>query len=142
MNKLLFIPLLLLVSCKHSVDRDVVRNEILQTEKAFEKMVTEKGQAEAFFYYADDDAVILRGNDSLIKGKENIKHYYTIHANPDATLNWTPDYIYVADCGTLAYTYGKFIYSTRDSAGNKIERSGVFHTIWKKQKDTWKYVWD
>jgi len=142
MNKLLFITLLLLVSCKHSVDRDVVRNEILQTEKAFEKMVAEKGQAEAFFYYADDDAVILRGNDSLIKGKESIRNFYIEHANPAATLSWTPDYIYVSDCGTLAYTYGKYIYSVKDSAGNEIERTGVFHTVWKKQKDAWKYVWD
>ncbi len=142
MNKVLFIPLLLLVSCKHSVDKEVVRNEIIQTEKAFEKMVTEKGQAEAFFYFADDNAVIIRGNDSLIKGKESIKHYYAINANPDAALNWTPDYIYVSDCGTLAYTYGKYIYTIKDTAGKEIQHNGVFHTIWKKQNGTWKYVWD
>jgi ketosteroid isomerase-like protein len=142
MNKLLIITMLLLVSCKHPVDPDVVRNEILQTEKAFEKMVTEKGQAEAFYYYADDEAVILRGNDSLIRGRESIKQYYTANANPDATLSWTPDFIYVSDCGTLAYTYGKYIYSVKDSTGKEIEHTGVFHTVWKKQKDTWKYVWD
>jgi ketosteroid isomerase-like protein len=142
MNKLIFIPLLLLVSCKYSVNKDVVQNEIFQTEKAFEKMVSEKGQAEAFYYFADDNAVILRGNDSLIKGKESIKHYYTINANPDAALSWTPDYIYVSDCGTLAYTYGRFVYSVQDSAGKEIKRTGVFHTVWKKQNNTWKFVWD
>lgn len=142
MNRLLFIPLLLLVSCKYSVNKDVLQNEIFQTEKAFEKMVSEKGQAEAFYYFADDNAVILRGNDSLIKGKESIKHYYTINANPDAALSWTPDYIYVSDCGTLAYTYGRFVYSVQDSTGKEIKRTGVFHTIWKKQNNTWKFVWD
>ena len=142
MNKLLYIPLLLFVSCKYSVNRDVVQNEILQTEKAFEKMASEKGLAEAFYFFADDNAVILRGNDSLIKGKESIKHYYTTNANPNTTLSWTPDHIYVSDCGKLAYTYGKFIYSVRDSAGKMIESTGVFHTVWKKQDDHWKYVWD
>ena len=142
MNKLLYIPLLLFVSCKYSVNRDVVQNEILQIEKAFEKMASEKGLAEAFYFFADDNAVILRGNDSLIKGKESIKHYYTTNANPNTTLSWTPDHIYVSDCGKLAYTYGKFIYSVRDSAGKMIESTGVFHTVWKKQDDHWKYVWD
>jgi ketosteroid isomerase-like protein len=142
MYKLLFIPLLLLVSCNYSVYKDVVQNEIFQTEKAFEKMVSEKGLAEAFYFFADDSAVILRGNDSLIKGKESIMHYYTINANPNVTLSWTPDYIYVSDCGTLAYTYGKFIYSIKDSSGKRIEYNGVFHTVWKKQDKYWKYVWD
>jgi len=44
-------------------------------------MVSEKGLAEAFYFFADDNAVILRGNDSLNYSKENIKHYYTINAN-------------------------------------------------------------
>lgn len=142
MKKLLFIPLLLFVSCRSAVNKDFVQNEILQTEKAFEKMVAEKGMSEAFWYFADDDAVIKRGSDSLIKGKENIKHYYTTNANPNALLSWTPDYVYVSDCGTLAWTYGKFIYSVKDSSGNSMESRGIFHTVWKKQKNTWKYVWD
>jgi len=45
-----------------------------QTEKAFEKMASEKGLAEAFYYFADENAVIKRGNDSLIIGKENIRN--------------------------------------------------------------------
>ena len=142
MSKLLFIPLLLLVSCKYSANKDIVQNEIFQTEKAFEKMAFEKGLADAFYFFAADDAVILRGNDSLIKGKENIKNFYITNAKPNVTLSWTPDYIYVSDCGSLAYTYGKFLYSIKDSTGKKVERTGVFHTVWKKQDKFWKYVWD
>jgi len=132
----------LLISCQHPVDRMVARNEVYKAEKEFEKMAAEKGMAEAFFYFADDSATILRGNDSLIKGKENIRHYYNVRSNPDAKLSWTPDYIYVSDCGTLAYTYGKYIYSIKDSSGNLKESSGIFHTVWEKQNDEWKYVWD
>ena len=142
MNKLLIIPLLLVVSCRYSVNKEIVQNEILQTEKAFEKMAHEKGLAEAFYFFADDNAVIHRGNDSLIKGKESIRNYYAKNANPNATLSWTPDHISVSDCGTLAYTWGKYIYSIKDSAGRITERNGVFHTVWKKQDNYWKYVWD
>jgi hypothetical protein len=101
---LILIPLLF--SCKQTVDIDAARNEILQAEKAFEKMASEKGQSAAFYYFAAENAVIRRGNDSLIFGKESIKNYYDKNANPNAKLNWTPDFIGVSDCGTLGYTYG------------------------------------
>lgn len=133
---------MLLLSCRHAVDPDVVGSEVREVEKAFEKMVSEKGMEEAFYHFAGDNAVILRGNDSLIYGKEGIKHYYQMNSNPAARLSWTPDYINVSECGTLAYTYGIYIYSVRDSAGRIKERSGVFHTVWQKQNNEWKYVWD
>jgi len=144
MNKTSFsmICILVLVSCKHSTSTDAARNEILQAEKAFEKMVSEKGAAEAFYYFADQNAVIRRGNDSLITGKESIKLYYDKNFNPNAKLSWTPDFIGVSDCGTLGYTYGKYLYTIRDSTGKNIENRGIFHTVWKKQNNGWRYVWD
>jgi len=144
MNKtsIFMICILLLVSCKHSIDTEVVRDEILRTEKEFERMVSEKGAAEAFYFFADQNAVIRRGNDSLITGKENIKLYYDKNNNPNAKLSWAPDFIGVSDCGTLGYTYGKYLYTIRDSTGRNIENKGIFHTVWKKQKDGWRYVWD
>ena len=144
MNKttLFVICIMLLVSCKHTTNTEAARNEILQTEKAFEKMASENGAAEAFYHFADQNAVIRRSNDSLISGKENIKLYYENNFNPNAKLSWTPDFIGVSDCGTLGYTYGKYIHTIRDSTGKNIENRGIFHTVWKKQKDGWRYVWD
>jgi hypothetical protein len=144
MNKTLFflICILVLVSCKHAANIDVAKNEILQTEKTFEKMASEKGLAEAFYYFADENAAIRRANDSLIIGKENIKLYYDKNANPNAKLSWTPDFIGVSDCCTLGYTYGKYLYTILDSTGKNIEYKGIFHTVWKKQNNEWRYVWD
>ena len=136
------ICILVLVSCKHAADIESAKNEILQTEKAFEKMVSEKGMAEAFSYFADQNATIRRGNDSLIIGKGNIRLYYDKNANPNAKLTWTPDFIGVSDCGTLGYTYGKYIYTIRDSTGKNIDYKGIFHTVWKKNNNDWRYVWD
>ena len=138
----LLIPIMLLASCKQTVNIDTARNEILQTEKAFEKMASEKGLAEAFGYFADENAVIKRGNDSLIIGKESIRHYYDKNTNPNAKLSWTPDFIGVSDCGTLGYTYGKYVFSIQDTSGKSIEHTGIFHTVWKKQNNDWRYVWD
>lgn len=133
---------LLITSCHHG-DQDEVRNEIFQAEKAFEKMAAEKGVAEAFYYFADENAVIKRQNDTLIKGKADIKAYYSQNYNEDVTVKWSPDYIDVSDCGTLGYTYGKYVWKIKNKQGAMSEYKGIFHTVWKKQKDgTWKYVWD
>jgi ketosteroid isomerase-like protein len=137
---LILIPLLF--SCKKTVNLEAARNEILQAEKAFEKMASEKGLPEAFYFYANENAVIRRGNDSLIFGKENIKHYYEKNAKPNVRVNWTPDFIGISDCGTLGYTYGKYVYLVRDTSGKNSEYTGVFHTVWKKQNNNWRYVWD
>lgn len=144
MKRTLFILfcILLLDSCKNVDNINVAKNEILQTEKAFEKMASEKGLAEAFYYFADENAAIRRGNDSLIIGKEKIKLYYDKNINPNAKLSWTPDFIYVSDCGTLGYTYGKYVYRIQNKDGKIIENKGIFHTVWKKQNNNWRYVWD
>ena len=139
---LLSISTLLIVACQ-SIDNEKIKNEIFQTEKAFEKMAAEKGVPEAFYYFADEKAVVKRENDTLIIGKENIKIYYTKKNNSNATVNWTPDFIDVANDGTLGYTYGKYAWKIKNKEGALTEYKGIFHTVWKKQKDgSWKYVWD
>jgi len=134
---------ILSTACDHSADKEEIKNEIFQTEKAFEKMTSEKGVTEAFHYFADDSAVIKRENDTLIKGKENIKIYYAKKGDKNAMLTWTPDFIDVSDSGNLAYTYGKYIWKIKNDNGDTIEHKGIFHTVWKRQGDkSWKYVWD
>lgn len=134
---------LLVLSCNQPVDKETVKKEIFQAEKAFEKMAAEKSISEAFYFFAAEDAVIMRENDSLITGKNNIKTYYEKRNNSNTTVNWTPDFIDVSDCGTLGYTYGKYVWKIKDLEGKETEFKGIFHTVWKKQKDnTWKYVWD
>ncbi|MDP4221856.1 MAG: nuclear transport factor 2 family protein [Bacteroidota bacterium] len=133
---------ILVFSCHTITDVSIAKNDILQAEKAFEKMASEKGLTEAFFFFADENATILRGNDSLISGKENIRHYYEKRYNPNVTLKWTPDFVDVSDCGTLGYTYGRYTYTVKDSTGKSKEYYGIFHTVWKKRGNDWKYVWD
>ena len=124
-------------------NKEMIKNEIYQTEKAFEKMALDKGLAEAFYFYADENAVILRENDSIIKGKTALKEYYQNKPNKNVSINWTPDYIMLSDDGTLGYTYGKYLMKIIKEDGSVSESKGIFHTVWKKQADnTWKYVWD
>ena len=84
-----------------------------------------------------------RGNDSIISGNKQIREFYEKKQNKNTTVNWTPDFIEVSKDGTLAYTYGKYVWKIRKEDGTTSESKGVFHTVWKLQQDkTWKYVWD
>lgn len=117
--------------------------EIAAAEKAFEKMAAEKGIDSAFWFYADTAAVIKRGNDSLIKGKEGILNFYSASYFKTARVTWSPDLVEASGSGDMGYTFGRYKWMTTDSLGIEQTSTGVFHTVWKKQTDgSWKYTWD
>lgn len=145
-NKLLLLVIFITfstTSCRYNIKTNTYPQDIIDTEKAFEKMCAEKGIAEAFEYYADENAVILRENDTLIKGKTAIKEYYLSQNSDNTTVTWTPDLVDVSEDGSMAYTYGKYSWQHINDKGDTTRTSGIFHTVWKKQADGgWKYVWD
>lgn len=142
---LFFIPILLL-SCNSKIEiqsQETLKQEVSKTEDDFKNLSQSKGILEAFYTFADKNAVIKRENDTLIRGKENIKKYYSHPKFEKAFVTWKPDFVEVSKDGEMAYTYGKFSWTFTDSLGNKKDFKGLFHTVWKKQKDgSWKYVWD
>ncbi len=119
------------------------KKQIANAEADFAKMVAEQGIAKAFYYFADDNATIKRQNDTLITGKENIRKFYATPFYEAANVTWSPDFIEVSAAGDLGYTYGKYVWKGNDGSGKPVEYHGVFHTVWKKNKNgEWKYVWD
>lgn len=132
-----------LAGCHRVADVETFRKEIIQTERSFEKMTQEKSIAEAFYAFADSAAVINRGNDSLIYGREAILNYYLTRNLKQATVQWMPDFVAVSDDGTLGYTFGNYTWKVVKAPGDTLISRGVFHTVWKRQADgSWKYVWD
>lgn len=142
----LFIILFIFVGCSpksESKNLTYVKLEIVKTEKDFERLVAKKGLAEGFYQFADSNAVIKREHDTLIIGKTNIKNYYLNLKIQNPTVTWSPDAVTVSDAGDMASSYGKYVWSYKDASGKEQISKGVFHTVWKKQKDgSWKYIWD
>ena len=118
------------------------KQEVADTEKAFNDMAQEEGLVEAFAFYAADDGVIRRSK-KIIKGKAAIRAWYENDVRPNETLTWSPAFIDVSNSGDMAWTYGDFTFTYYDSLGNEKKNQGIFHTVWKRQDDnTWRFVWD
>jgi len=131
-----------IIACKPDTDKDIAayKEEIVKTEKEFEAAAKEEGLASAFSRFADSTGVISRGE--LVKGKDSIRLFYE-KSRSDVHLTWSPDFVDVAASGDLGYTYGHYLYEATDSTGKPIQSRGIFHTVWKRQKDgSWRFVWD
>lgn len=131
----------MLLSCAPSPDLQQAAKQVEEAELAFAKLAGEKGVDLAFYEYAAPEAVINRGG--IIKGKDAIRKFYEPSAKEGIQLSWKPDTVIVAGSADLAYTYGKYTLIRKDSVGNSLTSSGIFHTVWRKQPDgSWKFVWD
>lgn len=138
----ILLALILLSSCQTNVSVEDVKEEILNTEKEFAKMVKEEGVAKAFESFAAENAVINR-NDTVIVGREAIKKYFKNQVLTEIELEWSPDFVDVSASGDMAYTYGNYTFIAKDTSGRALKGRGIFHTVWKKQEDgSWKFVWD
>lgn len=122
------------------------KDEIRKTERAFSEMSKNEGIRKAFITFADSGAVLKRSR-KLVIGKSAIEEFYSNQKPNDdgseSTLTWEPEFVDVSSSGDLGYTYGYYKFVTVDSTGATTENKGIFHTVWKRQKDgSWKFVWD
>jgi ketosteroid isomerase-like protein len=117
--------------------------EIIAVEEAFAKRVAEMGLADAFEFYAADDAVLLRGKQ-LYLGKSAISNLYKqSNSETDIKLTWKVEFVDVSSAGDLAYTYGEYLYTSTNQDGKSEQDRGIFHTVWKRQANgEWRFVWD
>lgn len=130
------------IGCTSSNEIEKARNDILAAEKAFNQLAADQGVKKAFLEFAADSAVLNRGG-RIIKGKSEIESYFNSQTITDVRLEWTPEFVDVAESEDLGYTYGPFTFSGISAEGDTIQSAGIFHTVWKKQDDgSWKYVYD
>ena len=122
--------------------KELWKQEIVQTEKDFSNLSVKEGIPKAFLTYAAEDAILKRGS-TLVIGFQEIKKRFENQELSSSILEWEPDFVDVSSSGDLGYTYGHYTATSTDSLGNKQESTGVFHTVWKRQEDgKWKFVWD
>jgi ketosteroid isomerase-like protein len=147
MNKLLLFCVFGLVlfvtnACRQEENTDVLRSEIIEADRDFSKMASEKGIAEAFLYYADEKVIKPQDGQQPIVGKYALMRSYK--ENPPKSyvkLTWEP--LKAEASGTLGYTFGMYTLQTKTPSGADTTLYGNYVSIWKRKKDgSWRYVLD
>jgi ketosteroid isomerase-like protein len=125
-----------------SADQANGAETLKKMEAEFMNAAAAKGSVGYMTYYADN-AVELPNGAAAIKGKDAIAKTMGFLDQPGNKLTWTPEFAEMSASGDLGYTYGTFLFTSKDKDGNPISESGKYTSIWKKQKGgSWKVVLD
>ncbi len=128
--------LLLSVGCtpQQGVDREAELDAILQSDRAWSETPPNVDDFAAFF---TSDGISQGGGAPEARGHDAIR------ANAPGAVEWMASEGDVSACGDLGYSIGTFTETESDSAGNTVETTGKYVTIWKKQEDgSWKVAVD
>ena len=143
MNRIttLFILLLLLAAPafakkdKSAQDADLLR----QLEADFAADVAKHGHDAFLTYFAEDGVEVVDGGGFNTKEEMRKQPPWP----EGTTLTWTPVKAEMASSGDLGYTYGNYIYTSKNKDGKLVASYGKYTSIWRKQKDgQWKVVVD
>lgn len=130
----------LAVSSFAATEKPAAGSDLLfQLEADFAHAVAEHGQAAFVAYFAEDGVELDNGGG--IVTKEDMRKE---PAWPDGTLlTWTPVKADMAASGDLGYTYGTYVFKSKNKEGKIVSSYGKYMSVWKKQKDgSWKVVVD
>ncbi|WP_421874735.1 YybH family protein [Marinoscillum sp.] len=142
MHRVLIALILAFIGACSNPPREKIIQEVLSVEKAFNDYAHEHGVKAAFLHFAADDAVIVR-NNKVYQGHEAIASYFDSSSLVGVQLIWEPTFVECSSSGDLAYTYGSYEFQALEISGDTINATGIFHTVWKKQKNgEWKFVYD
>jgi ketosteroid isomerase-like protein len=123
----------------HSIS---LRDELLQADREFARVSSERGAAEAFARYAAPEATMFSASGEIVRGPREIRELFA-DMPPDAALLWQPIDAQGWLSGDLGYTVG--VAEFRNVAGD--DGPPVIYTkyltVWKRQPDgSWKFVVD
>jgi ketosteroid isomerase-like protein len=112
---------------------------LMRLEAEFAKAVAEHGHQAFVTYFAEDGVELDDGGG--ITSREAISKQPPW---PEGTsLTWTPVKADMAASGDLGYTYGNYVFKSKNKEGKIVASYGKYMSVWKKQKDgSWKVVVD
>lgn len=132
--------ILFMSSCQQD-DTEELKQQVMDADRSFNKMASEKGVAEAFLYYADEKVIKPSAGRQPVVGKFALLEFYK--NNPvNYSLTWEP--LKAEASGTLGYTFGGYTLTTKTPDGKRdTVQYGNYVSIWKRKKDgSWRYVLD
>jgi ketosteroid isomerase-like protein len=142
MNRITIIYLLLLLVSCQSEGNENLHQQIIDTDRDFSKMASDKGISEAFIFYADEKVIKPSPGQQPVVGKFALLEWYKKNPANGFKLTWEPLKAEVS--GQLGYTFGGYTLVTKTTDGLRdTTLYGNYVSIWKQKKDgTWRYVLD
>ncbi len=133
--------LLFSTGCTKAPDPAADAQAIRSASEEWAKTAVSKDAVKFVSYYTDDATVMLP-NEPVLKGKDAIKAVAgPMMQDPNFAIAFTTDKVEVS--GTLGYTQGTVKASSTGRDGKRLDDTGKYLTVWKKQEDgSWKAVQD
>ena len=112
-----------------------------EADRAFDLASAKGGAAAWASFFAEDGRMFTpRG---IVTGRKAIEDLMAPAFRPGSSLRWKPLTAEIAASRDLGYTTGESIRLFTDDQGRKMQGTGRYVTIWRKQKDgTWKVALD
>ncbi|CAN5509953.1 hypothetical protein BH10ACI1_BH10ACI1_03720 [soil metagenome] len=123
--KKILVLFLILFFCANGFGQSNLQ-KVYDTEKAFEKMVAEKGINQGFITFLAPDGIIFNPNPT------NGREFWKNRAASPAALFWNPTFVDVASNGALAYTSGNSVYHPKGKDDTNAFY-GEYATVWHRQ---------
>jgi ketosteroid isomerase-like protein len=132
----------LMLACQTKVEEWDLRDQVMETDRKFSQMAAEKGNSEAFIYFADEMVIKMQTNDYPIVGKYALMKVLKETPWDDFNLSWEP--LRAEASGNLGYTFGNYKLETKTSDGLRdTVIYGNYVSVWKRKKDgSWRYIVD
>jgi ketosteroid isomerase-like protein len=122
-------------------DLDALRASLRAAELAFADSLASR-DLERFSSFLSDQAIFVSGG--VLRGKPAILEGWSVFFGESApSLVWEPEIVVIQPGGAMGLTRGPFTYRQTAPDGTVQSQSGVFTSIWQRQRDDgWKIVFD
>jgi ketosteroid isomerase-like protein len=123
------------VSFRPATDPATLRQQVMDTERAFARTMADRDAA-AIATFLADETIFFAGETPIRGAAAVIEGWSGFFEGPTPPFSWEPDAVHVLDSGTLAMSTGP-VY---DPNGNLISR---FNSIWRQESPgRWRIVFD
>jgi len=112
---------------------------LIQLEANFAADVAKHGHDAFLAYFAEDGVEVVDGGGFDTKDAMRKQPPWP----EGTTLTWTPAHAEMSASGDLGYTYGNYVFTSKNKEGKFAANYGKYTSIWRRQKDgQWKVVVD
>ena len=126
MRKILLLTLIIFTTANIFAQNEA--QKIYDTEKAFEKLIAEKGINQGFIQFLAPDGIIF------VPDASNGREVWKNRPPSPASLTWNPTFIDVSSNGALAYSTGNGIFKPKGKDDTTAFYS-EYATVWQRQPD-------